>query len=69
MFVNYILEFFRKNVMTLFSNSIWCSDYFEIKCFNGEKVYVSFIIDSFDHEVISFISSWHEKSDGVSFSN
>jgi putative transposase len=26
-------------VMTLHSNTRWCSDAFEIKCFNGEKVY------------------------------
>jgi putative transposase len=43
-------------VMTLFSNTRWCSDCFEIKCFNGEKVYVSFIIDSCDREVISFVA-------------
>jgi len=41
--------------MTLFSNTRWCSDCFEIKCYNGEKVYVSFIIDCCDREVISFI--------------
>jgi len=28
-------------VMTLFSNTRWCSDCFEIKCFSGEKVFVS----------------------------
>jgi putative transposase len=43
-------------VMTLHSNTRWCSDCFEIKCFNGEKVYVSFVIDSCDREVISFIA-------------
>ena len=32
-------------VMTLFSNIRWCSDCFEIKCFNGEKVYVAFTLD------------------------
>lgn len=42
-------------IMTLFSNLRWCSDCFEIKCFNGEKVYVSFIIDSCDREIIAFL--------------
>ena len=41
-------------VMTLKSNTRWCSDCFEIKCFNGEKVFVSFVIDSCDREIISF---------------
>lgn len=44
-------------VMTLHSNTRWCSDCFEIKCFNGEKVFVSFVLDTCDREVISFISS------------
>ena len=29
-------------IITLSSNKRWCSDCFEIECFNGEKVYVSF---------------------------
>jgi putative transposase len=44
-------------VMTLFSNTRWCSDGFEIKCFNGEKVYVVFVLDTCDREAISFIAS------------
>ena len=44
-------------VMTLHSNTRWCSDCFEIHCFNGQKVYVSFVLDSHDREIISFISS------------
>lgn len=42
-------------IMTLFSNLRWCSDCFEIKCFNGEKVYVTFTIDSCDREIISYV--------------
>lgn len=41
-------------VMTLHSNTRWCSDGFEIKCFNGEKVYVAFVLDTCDREAISF---------------
>lgn len=44
-------------VMTLHSNTRWCSDCFEIHCFNGEKVYVSFVLDGHDREIISFVSS------------
>jgi putative transposase len=44
-------------VMTLFSNTRWCSDGFEIKCFNGEKVYVAFVLDCCDREAISYVAS------------
>jgi len=44
-------------VMTLHSNSRWCSDAFEIKCFNGEKVFVVFTLDTCDREVISCLPS------------
>ena len=43
-------------VMTLNSNMRWCSDCFEIKCFNGEKVYVIFVLDTCDREAIGFIA-------------
>lgn len=43
-------------VMTLHSNTRWCSDCFEIKCFNGEKVYVAFVLDTCDREAICFIA-------------
>ena len=43
-------------VMTLHSNTRWCSDGFEIKCFNGEKVYVAFVLDTCDREAISFVA-------------
>lgn len=43
-------------VMTLYSNTRWCSDCFEIRCYNAEKVYVSFVIDSCDREIISFVA-------------
>ena len=43
-------------VMTLHSNTRWCSDCFEIKCFSGEKVYVIFVLDTCDREVIEVIA-------------
>ena len=47
-------------VMTLHSDTRWCSDCFEIKCFNGEKVYVAFVLDTCDREVISYQASTHQ---------
>lgn len=44
-------------VMTLHSNTRWSSDCFEIICFNGEKVYVSFVIDTCDRECISYVAT------------
>jgi putative transposase len=43
-------------VMTLNSNMRWCSDCFEIKCINGEKVFVIFVLDTCDREIIGFIT-------------
>jgi len=42
-------------VMTLHSNTRWCSDAFELQCFNGEKVYVAFSLDCRDREAIGFV--------------
>lgn len=47
-------------VMTLHSNTRWCSDAFEVQCFNGEKVYVAFSLDCKDREVISFVAKDHQ---------
>lgn len=43
-------------IITPKSNMRWCSDCFEIVCFNGEKVYVSFVLDCCDREIISYVS-------------
>ena len=42
-------------VMTLHSNTRWCSDCFEIKCFNSEKVFVAFVLDTHDRELIGYV--------------
>lgn len=42
-------------IITLHTNTRWCSDGFEIQCFNGEKVYVAFSLDCCDRECLSFI--------------
>lgn len=39
------------------SNSRWCSDGFEIKCWNGEKVRVIFSLDCCDREVMSYLAT------------
>lgn len=43
-------------IITLHSNTRWCSDAFEVHCFDGSKVYVAFTIDSHDRECISYIA-------------
>lgn len=42
--------------MVPFSNTRWCSDGFEIKCFNDERVYVAFTLDCCDRECISYVA-------------
>jgi transposase InsO family protein len=42
-------------VVVMGSNLRWCSDGFEIACWNGDLVRVSFIIDAHDREIIA----WH----------
>lgn len=44
-------------VMTLKSNSRWCSDGFELRCWNGEKLYVAFALDCCDREVMGWVAS------------
>ena len=47
-------------VITLKSNLRWCSDAFEIPCWNGEVVRVAFSLDCCDRELISHVavSGW-----------
>ena len=44
-------------VKTLRSNTRWCSDGFEIACWNGEVVRVAFIEDTCDREIITWAAS------------
>jgi transposase InsO family protein len=41
-------------VMVMCSNLRWCSDGFEITCWNGEVIRMVFIIDAFDREIIAW---------------
>lgn len=43
-------------VITIRSNLRYCSDIFEIKCWNGEKIYVAFSLDCHDREAMNFVS-------------
>ena len=44
-------------VVTLRSNLRWCSDGFEIACWNGQVVRVAFALDCCDREVISHVAT------------
>jgi transposase InsO family protein len=44
-------------VVTLKSNLRWCSDGFEIRCWNGERVQVAFSLDCCDREVMSWVAT------------
>lgn len=50
-------------VVTLASNMRWSADTFTIKCFNSEKVEVSFCIDTCDREIISYVAT-HSATNG-----
>jgi putative transposase len=41
-------------VAVLHSNTRWCSDGFEFKCRNGDKITVAFVMDACDREVIAW---------------
>ena len=50
-------------VVVMRSNLRWCSDGFEISCWNGDLVRLAFIIDAHDREIIA----WHAVADaGIS---
>jgi transposase InsO family protein len=44
-------------IMTQRSNNRWCSDAFEIVCWNAQRVRVAFTMDCCDREVISFVAT------------
>ena len=44
-------------VVTLCSNLRWCSDGFEIPCWNGQVVRVAFALDCCDREIISHVAT------------
>jgi putative transposase len=44
-------------IITLRSNLRWCSDAFELRCWNGERVQVAFSLDCCDREVMSYVAT------------
>ena len=44
-------------IVTLRSNLRWCSDGFEIACWNGQAVRVAFALDCCDREIISHVAT------------
>lgn len=44
-------------IITLRSNTRWCSDALTIQCQNGDRVFVAFALDTCDREVIGYIAS------------
>lgn len=44
-------------IITLHSNTRWCSDAFAIQCWNGDRVHVVFALDTCDREVLGYLSS------------
>lgn len=44
-------------VITLHSDTRWCSDAFSIQCWNAERVHVAFSLDTCDREAIRYIAS------------
>lgn len=44
-------------IITLKSDMRWCSDTFEIACWNGERVRVGFSLDCCDREAMSFVAT------------
>jgi transposase InsO family protein len=44
-------------VITLKSDLRWCSDSFEIRCWNGERVQVPFALDCCDREAITHVAT------------
>jgi putative transposase len=43
-------------VATLKSDLRFCSDAFEVRCLNGEKVHVAFVLDCCDREAITYVA-------------
>lgn len=43
-------------VITIKSNVRYCSDILEIKCWNGEKVFIAFSLDCHDREAMSYVA-------------
>jgi putative transposase len=44
-------------IQTLRSNTRWCSDAFQIRCWDGQRIEVIFVLDTCDREVLSMVAA------------
>jgi transposase InsO family protein len=44
-------------IITLASNMRWCSDCFEIRCWDGQRLQVAFALDGCDREIMSWVAT------------
>jgi putative transposase len=44
-------------IITLRSNTRWCSDALTIQCQNGDRVFIAFAMDTCDREILRYIAS------------
>lgn len=43
-------------IITLHSNTRWCSDSFSVQCANGDRVFIAFSMDTCDREILSYVA-------------
>lgn len=53
-------RFHDGKIITLRSNLRYCSDIFEIRCWNGDEVHVAFSLDCHDRECMAFVARPHD---------
>ena len=56
-YANKPLRIHNGNIITLHSNTRWCSDGFYIRCDNGDRVQVAFSLDTCDREAMRYVAS------------
>jgi len=44
-------------VITLHSNTRWCSDSLQIRCWDGKKIDMSFVMDTCDREILAYVAT------------
>ena len=44
-------------IITLHSNTRWCSDAFAVQCYNGDRLHVAFAMDTCDREILGYVAS------------
>jgi len=44
-------------VITLRSNTRWCSDSLQFRCWDGQKIELAFVMDTCDREILSYVAT------------